>query len=284
MASKKYPLHGAYLKVARATKHLKHLQTALGGWLEEGKGYGSAVEPEADGWQLFRCELREDFPLHLGVIVGEIAHNVRSALDHLAWELVEMSGGNPGKHTGFPIFTSPTKWKTRVQDPYLRPNKFRRKSPLKGIRQDIYDDIEELQPYKRKGGFSPGRQRLAELAWLNNADKHRTLHIAYGVVSDADITVEFSRPEIVLALEKEVFVEPGQFLEDGLKLVRVRVTARPDADSEPDGKLVLPVGIVLAQQDDFVGYPALAGAIDEVIEIIGRFDLAYFEGVGQPGS
>jgi hypothetical protein len=285
LASKKYPLHGAYLKITRASKHLDELKAALSQWFEKGEGYGTTIEEEPDGWQLFRCEIREDIPLGLGVVVGDIAHNLRSALDHLAWELVELDNGNPGKHTGFPIFTNPKQWKAKVEDPYYRPNKFKRlKSPLKGVRREVYDDIEKLQPYHRQGGFSPARQRLAELAWLNNADKHRALHVAYGVISDEEIRVEFDLPHLVLGVEKEILVEPTQLLEDGLELVRLRVTVRGDANAEPNAELVMPVGVVFAQEDGFVGYPSLIESINEVIDIIGRFDLTYFEGAGRPAS
>lgn len=283
MSSKKYPLHGAYLKIARATKHLDDLEAALNTWFDEGKGYGSTVEDEPDGWQLFRHKTLKDLPLDFGVLVGDVAHNARSALDHLAWELVELNGGNPGRHTGFPIFTSHQKWKAQVEDPYFTPNKVKRRtSPLKGVSRDVYNDIEKLQPYHRKDGFSPERQRLAELAWTNNADKHRTLHVANGVLSDDEIQIVFKNPHQILGVEREVLVQPGQLLEDGLELIRVRVTWHPDADDKTDGEVVVPCGVVLWQKDGVVGYPALRGACNEVIDIIGSFDLAHFKGAGRP--
>jgi len=45
-------------------------------------------------------------PIHLPLIIGEAAHQLRSALDHLVWQLVvDNTGAAPtGTRTGVPIF------------------------------------------------------------------------------------------------------------------------------------------------------------------------------------
>lgn len=277
----KYPLQGAYLKAARAHQHFRKLKSDLETWFE-GDPYHAPVEEQPYGWQLFRCEIREYPPLHLGVTVGDIAHNARSALDHLAWELVKLNRGKPGQHTGFPIYWSRTKWNANVKTPYFdAPKKRGRKSPLHGVSRPVYDHIEKLQPYNR--GTTPETARratLAQLAWLNNADKHRALHVAFGVTTDEPIGMVFDRPELVASVDQEVLIRPGQFLEDGLELMRVRVLTREDGGPEEGGYLNLPVGIVFSQEDGFVGYPAIIDICNEVVSVIGRFDLSYFEGAG----
>lgn len=45
-------------------------------------------------------------PFQAVAIAGDVISNLRSARDHLAWQLVESAGGRPGRHTGFPIFDS----------------------------------------------------------------------------------------------------------------------------------------------------------------------------------
>jgi hypothetical protein len=44
-----------------------------------------------------------------GVRVGEFAHDLRSALDNLVWQLVLVNGKEPGDHNQFPIYTEANK-------------------------------------------------------------------------------------------------------------------------------------------------------------------------------
>ena len=39
------------------------------------------------------------------VVVGEVAHNLRSSLDHLVWQLVIANGGSPDHRNAFPIIS-----------------------------------------------------------------------------------------------------------------------------------------------------------------------------------
>lgn len=43
-------------------------------------------------------------PSRLGAWAGESIYLMRSALDHLAWQLVIAAGGEPGPRTAFPVF------------------------------------------------------------------------------------------------------------------------------------------------------------------------------------
>jgi hypothetical protein len=56
---------------------------------------------ERSGEDLYRAQVLREPPPRISVVVGEIVHDLRSALDHLAWQLTL-----PAKrtnHTGFPI-------------------------------------------------------------------------------------------------------------------------------------------------------------------------------------
>jgi hypothetical protein len=44
--------------------------------------------------------------LLLGALIGDVVHNLRSALDHLAWQPVLRAGGEPDWRTQFPIFST----------------------------------------------------------------------------------------------------------------------------------------------------------------------------------
>ncbi len=51
-------------------------------------------EPDA-GCHIARIDIREEPDPQLGVMVGEFVHNLRSCLDHIAWQLARLS--NPAK-------------------------------------------------------------------------------------------------------------------------------------------------------------------------------------------
>ena len=76
---------------------------------------------------------------------------------------------------------------------------------LLGFPKRIYDDIEKLQPYHRGNSQDHARQALlAQLAWLNNADKHRILHLAFGVATDEPLGVSFDNADLIASVEQEV--------------------------------------------------------------------------------
>lgn len=94
-------------------------------------------------------------------LAGDIIHNLRSALDHLAMQLALL--GNPNlsdkelKQIEFPIAESPEKYEN---------SKARQ---LNGIRTDAMHAIDRLKPYKG------GNDDLWNLHVLDIIDKHRTL-------------------------------------------------------------------------------------------------------------
>jgi hypothetical protein len=115
------------------------------------------IDPETGDavFKLGKCSpIPEDFPL----IIGDVLQNLRSALDHLVWQLI-LSYGNPPKigASGFPISKSAKEYE------YESPRK------IKGMAPEAMKMIDALKPY------SGGNEDLFGLHILNNADKHRLL-------------------------------------------------------------------------------------------------------------
>ncbi len=102
----------------------------------------------------------------LGAVIGDAIHNLRVALDHLAWQLVIASGGKPNDSTAFPILeVAPT------------PNRYGRSRPQisPGVSKELRKILDEVQPYKR--ATKPAHHDLAILHRLDINDKHRELLI-----------------------------------------------------------------------------------------------------------
>jgi len=101
------------------------------------------------------------------VVAGEAIQNMRSALDHLAWHLVEIGCAKQSitlnkterKQIGFPIID------TDIPAQY----EASRKAKVKGMTQAAIDAIDATKPYKG------GNDLLWRLNQLNNIDKHRLL-------------------------------------------------------------------------------------------------------------
>ena len=98
-------------------------------------------------------------PVMLSLLVGEVVHQLRSALDHLAYGLVRAAGNTPTRSTAFPVLTA------------------RPESPLKvhgGVTVQALSAIEQLEPYQRRDAEA---HPLHVLNTLWNIDKHRHLHL-----------------------------------------------------------------------------------------------------------
>jgi hypothetical protein len=106
-------------------------------------------------------------------IFGQGIYNIRSALDHLAWQLVLLDGQEPTRDTQFPLLDASRDKSGRKVRVDIAP----------GIkRPDILAAVESMQPYH--GGGKWGDQ-LGVVAELSRIDKHR-LPIAVSTMLNAD--------------------------------------------------------------------------------------------------
>jgi len=132
--------------------------------------YRGQYDPDA---KRHRVEQSIRFPdIRLATIVGELVHDLRSALDHLAWCLVTENGGTPDQDTTFPILKKPpTKDGVRVL-----PN------VSGGVSDAARTLIERAQPYWPID-VNVEYDALWLLHRLSNIDKHRHIPIQ-GVAVD----------------------------------------------------------------------------------------------------
>ena len=174
-----HPLDGPRLKIRRAESEIGSLARAEEAFRSDAdyEIVRAEFNPKS-GKYVYRVRINITPDLDWGVSVGEIAHNLRSALDGLVWQLALLDTKTPASNTQFPIFLIR---RTRGKRPGFEDAGRRYIRSLRPNHQAI---IEGLQPYQRK--FSPmdvGRGRnnvLYLLHEINNADKHRLLQVVGG--------------------------------------------------------------------------------------------------------
>jgi hypothetical protein len=171
-----HPLDGVYEKIARARVHEADLARRL----------AAVLGPDKQRFVLDHEPDSETGSYHVRVfgvpaiapewltIIGDCLHNLRSALDHLAWQLVVLDGKSPSDEdmTTFPIRDSPFNRKGNLRPPIqLKPAVTCPK---------IIRAVEAVQPYSDSG--NPPDPAVLNPLWalhrLNIIDKHRLLVVA----------------------------------------------------------------------------------------------------------
>ena len=116
-------------------------------------------------------------PMEWSIRVGEILYNLRSALDHLVWQLVLASGNEPTRFNQFPILDCEKQWTPAriVKD-------------LEGVSDGNKEMVRHLQPFNPflqlpvDGKYRPcNAQVFRALRDLCNIDKHRHLNLILAV-------------------------------------------------------------------------------------------------------
>jgi hypothetical protein len=175
-----HPLDSVALRLTRADEHLEALGDEIERFLNPSdahKPYGSFLEKNDETGERRLCaSVHLSPPPHLSLLIGDFLHNVRSALDHLAWKL----GGNPPpneKASEFPIFLSRKDFcgSAGGRSGYEK---------TRGMEPRAQAIIEDVQPFN--GGKNPKLHPLWTLHQLSAEDKHR-LPIVTGLVVEGGI-------------------------------------------------------------------------------------------------
>jgi hypothetical protein len=147
-------LIGVRVKINRARSHIEELRSNAADFLASSPYTLEKLEKE-NGDLTYIIKINSDVPIEWCAIVGDIVHNLRSALDLMAWQFVINDGNTPGKNTYFPI--SPKKDGFGKQ---LR-------SSLSGTDAKAKKFVKRLKPYPE------GNTILTQLHALDICDKHR---------------------------------------------------------------------------------------------------------------
>lgn len=201
-------LDGPRAKVSQAGRHRDRLGAALRSWFDREPYSIDAQLDRTTGWIQLYLREKHAPPIELGLIFGDFVNNLRSALDHLAWQLVLLSGATPSSSTGFPIIKSEASWEKAS------------KARMRGVRSDLVDQVRAVQPFH--DGPRASAHPIALLDYANNVNKHR-------VISPyATLGVRFAPPLIFNrrstgAEQLKMQIAADTRLTDGALLGRVRV-------------------------------------------------------------
>jgi len=165
-------LESAKLKLVRASEHLSTINRVIAGITSRTDSY--EIIKDANGKETVNFLVGP--PPEIAILAGEIVYHLRSAIDHLAFDLVKLNPTKASlpahwfKSCDFPLWlTIPDHLsKSGHTNPPLPYNCFAKRLP--GISRAAFAFIESVQPY-RSGTGTHSVMRL--IAQLSNADKHR---------------------------------------------------------------------------------------------------------------
>jgi hypothetical protein len=160
-------VRSAQVKLVRAAKHLRTIKKCIAAYA---KTKPHKIIKKTKGKK--KLNIPKPPPIEISILAGEMIYQMRSALDHLAFQLVKV---NPNISTIEPKWEENTEFPLLTKWPNNRPAKksdFSRALP--GISDGAFAIIESLQPYHGVGAVN---NALGFLRHLSNIDKHRHLNL-----------------------------------------------------------------------------------------------------------
>ncbi len=173
-----HPLYGPRARIERSNSQIVTLAQGFERFFRENPYEISVAEynPKAKNYSLRVKGGPQEFPVDWSLLIGEITHNLRAALDGLAWQLALQTTITPYERTAFPIYLLGRTVKRTKGHPlphfWGKAHGLRR---IQSIPRPLWARIESFQPYKR--GNRGRRSPLFCLEDLNNTDKHRLLTV-----------------------------------------------------------------------------------------------------------
>jgi hypothetical protein len=166
-------LDGVRVKLAMARANAEQLESLLRPFVEAAQRSIERTPSENPFEVVYKITKVPWIDPAWSAIFGQGIYNIRSALDHLAWQLVLLDGQEPTRATQFPLLDTNRDKSGRKERVDIAP----------GIkRPDILAAVESMQPYH--GGGKWGDQ-LGVVAELSRIDKHR-LPIAVSTMLNVD--------------------------------------------------------------------------------------------------
>lgn len=227
---------GSRMKIARARQHISEISTQWGEWCASGPFVHRVLHEPKAGEQLMMVSLP---PPLIPAILGDAAHNMRSALDHLAADLMRLEEKSVSG-VYFPLAVDELQFEKALAS-----------SGLRTLRPEIVDAIRASQP------FSSTNDRLFSLHEMNKIDKHRSLLLCA-------VHVSVSRMQMTL---EYLYMKIGDAIGGS--------TSGADyIHEEVQGPLLLFPSATTLEGREVI--PTLNKVVDSIDEIVTKFELVAF--------
>lgn len=191
------PFEASKLKIERANKHIQELELSISSYFAENP-CALVVEP-FPGMDPIRnhawiARIRKPVPHALSAIIGDAVHNLRTALDLLACDLVRLNDRST-RSVYFPFCEKASDLSTMIKDRNLH-----------RAGDDVVRAIKHLKPYKG------GNVSLRSIHDMDIADKHQALLPVIGAVNAPVGTIVFSGKQFNLPQISTLVTREGQIV------------------------------------------------------------------------
>jgi hypothetical protein len=85
---------GASLKINRAQEHIREIESLIKSWRDLDPYKVSIDNEQETGEKILRIIITKTMPKDISLVIGDAIHNLRTALDHAAFEIVQQSKGS----------------------------------------------------------------------------------------------------------------------------------------------------------------------------------------------
>lgn len=222
---------GVEAKLNRADQHIRDLKARLAAFYATNPYAVGAERDPNSGRPTYYIRSVRGVPPDIPAVAGDALQCLRSALDHIAYQLVSIGkpGGASPEHVYFPIHSSDQGYRANL------------KGQVGGARKEALQAISATRPYKG------GNDLLWQLHKMNIVDKHRLLIAAGGSFQSFNVMRsmiqhmrDFPPGALELAAKMQLFLRPADSLFP-LKPGETLFTDSPDAEIDEHMEFILPV-------------------------------------------
>ena len=148
---------GACRKIERANRHIEEFEKCSSSFRKEYTAEFVVSSNPSDDFVTADVLRGRPIPEIFSTIIGDVVHNLRTSLDHLAWEAMLLVGATPSNNTYFPFGDTAKEVENRIS------------LNFKGATNNLQDLIRSIGPCKDQN------INLWALNQLDRIDKHRTI-------------------------------------------------------------------------------------------------------------
>lgn len=222
-------------KLCRVRRHTEEIAGILKDFLES-QFFDFVLGGDQTGRLTIHFGKVTPIPEEVSILVGEAAHHLRSALDHIAFNICQPITPQDEMKIQFPIVDRLSDFEKQISQ-----------GRLKGADDHVIKLIEYIQPYNTRDRMR--NDVLSELRDLNNLDKHRRLAICVSEFSTKSINIRILNGDGSI-IGEELFhghVEEGtlvaRFQPTGFWTAGTRVIPAPEFQLFPVFGATMPASI-----------------------------------------